>query len=160
MIESVRRGRWRESVRPAVPWLPLAGLIPAFLLALWSLTQPWAKGRAFFVWGIARSPGAALLVIVTLVGVVASTVAVATRGRRHGPAALLHIASGLLMLGVGFAAYRMVTHTEVRALGILPLASVGVGRGLRAFLLAAALVFVLGLVEACVAWGRRRTEHD
>ncbi|MFN8549264.1 MAG: hypothetical protein U0527_15140 [Candidatus Eisenbacteria bacterium] len=147
-------------MRPAVPWLPLAGLIPSFALALWSLTQPWAKGRAFLVWGIARSPSAALLVIVTLVGVAASTVAIATRGRRHGPAALLHLTSGVLMLGVGLAAYRMVTHTEVRALGILPLASIGVGRGLRAFLLAAILVFVLGLIEALVARSGDRSVRD
>ncbi|MBK8232458.1 MAG: hypothetical protein IT349_05050 [Candidatus Eisenbacteria bacterium] len=150
-----RRARLTQRVRPAIPWLPLVGLIPSFLLASWSLTQPWAKGRAFLVWGISRSPGATLLVIVTLLAMVGSSVAVATRGRRHGPAALLHLFTGVVMVAVALAAFRMIEGTEVKLLGVVPLATIGAGRGLKAFLLASLLVLLLGVIEAIVAFRRR-----
>ncbi len=161
MSERARRavGRIHRRVKPAVPWLPLVGLVPSFLLASWSLTQPWAKGRAFLVWGISRSPGATLLIIVTLLGMVASSVAVATRGRRHGPAAVLHLVSGFVMVGVAFVAFHMIRSAPVKALGFIPVASIGPGRGLRAFLLASCLVLLLGVIEAIVAWSGRGSER-
>ena len=54
--------RFRETARRNVDLLPLLGLIPSFLLAIYSMTEAWAKGRVVGVFGISRSPEATLLI--------------------------------------------------------------------------------------------------
>lgn len=133
--------------RPPLDLVPLLGLVPAFLLAAYSLAEPWARGRAMIFWGIRRSPGAAMLLAVTLAGVVAATIAVAARGRRRGLAAPVHLALAVVMGAVAFTAYSMITHAGVKLLGLVPLASVRPGRGLLLFLISAVSVLLLGLFE-------------
>lgn len=146
----------RAQMRRQVSLLPLVGLIPSFLLATYSLTEPWARARVLGVWGMSRSPGAALLVVMTLAGMVAASVAVATRSGRREIAAAVHIATGSLMVIVAWAAFSMIKHSGVRLLGFVPLASVRPGRGLRLFVIAAGLVVLLGLIEMVLALRRRR----
>lgn len=148
--------RAQERARPAFSWLPLIGLIPAFLLAVWSLTQPWARGRAMLVWGISRSPGAAVLVAVTLAAMVGASVAAATRGRRRDIAAIVHIASGFLMVAVALAAFSMIQHAPTKLFGLVPLATIRPAVGLYAFLWAAVLVVALGVVEGTIWWRTRQ----
>jgi len=138
--------------------LPLVGLLPGLALALLSLTEPWASARVVLVWGVSRSPGAQVLVLVAVLGTLAATVAVAGRGRYFGIAAAVHLVAGALMYAVARAAYSMVSHAGVRALGLLPLASVHPGPGLRHFTLGSLLVMALGLVELVLAltWHRKR----
>lgn len=143
-------------MRRQVSLLPLLGLIPSFLLATYSLTEPWARARVLGVWGVSKSPGAALLVTMTLAGMVAASVAVATRSGRREIAASVHIATGALMAVVAWAAFSMIRHAGVRLLGFVPLASVRPGRGLRLFVIAAALVAALGFVELILAYRRNR----
>lgn len=145
--------------KPVFSWFPAAGLVPSFLLATWSLTQPWAEGRAFLLIGISRSPEALVLVLVTLLGMVGAGVAVAARGKRHGLAAVVHVTTGVTMGFVAFAAFRMIQDAPTRLLGVIPLASVGPGAGLRLFLLAAGCVFVLGAFEFG-AWIRQRAARE
>jgi hypothetical protein len=144
--------------RPPLDLVPLLGLIPAFLLATYSLTEPWARGRAMIFWGIRRSPGAAMLLAVTLAGMVAATIAVASRGRRRGLAAPVHLALALLMGAVAFTAYSMIKHAGVKLLGLVPLASVRPGRGLLLFLIASICVLLLGLLEVWL-WRRSRSRE-
>jgi len=152
--EALRRAH--ERARPAFSWLPLIGLVPAFLLATWSLTQPWARGRALLVWGISRSPGAAVLVAVTLAAMVGASVAAATRGRRRDLAAMVHIASGFLMVAVALAAFSMIRHAPTKLFGLVPLATIRPAVGLYAFLWAAVLVIVLGIIEGTIWWRTRQ----
>lgn len=145
----------RARARPVFSWLPVAGLIPAFLLASWSLTQPWAEGRAFIFVGISRRPAALLLVLLTLLAMVGASVAVATRGRRHDLAAAVHFATSLLMGIVSVAAFRLIADAPTKLLGIVPVATLHPSKGLRAFAVAAGLVALLGLVELLL-WRRHR----
>jgi len=145
----------RTHARRQIALLPLLGLIPSFLLATYSLTEPWARARLLGVWGISRSPGAAFLVVITLAGMVAASVAVATRGRRPGLGAGVHLSTGTLMVAVALAAFSMIKHAGVRILGVVPLASVRPGRGLRHFLVASLLVLALGLIEVALAVRKR-----
>lgn len=155
-----RRSSRREAIRivyrKQVALLPLLGLIPSFLLATYSLTQPWAKGRTLIVLSISRSPGAALLLAVTLAGMVAASVAVATRARGRGVAAAVHLATGTLMCAVAYAAFSMIRHAGVRFLGMIPIATVRPATGLKLFLGASILVALLGLIELAL-WHRRRS---
>lgn len=153
---SSRREAIRVVYRKQVALLPLLGLIPSFLLATYSLTQPWAKGRTLIVLTISRSPGAALLLAVTLAGMVAASVAVATKSRGRGVAAAVHLGTGTLMCAVAYAAYSMIRHAGVRFLGVIPIATVRPATGLRLFLIASVLVALLGLVELGLWIGRRR----
>jgi hypothetical protein len=109
-------------------------------------------------WGIQRSPGAAMLLAVTLAGMVAATIAVASRGRRRGLGAAVHVAMAVLMGAVAFAAFDLIKHAGVKLLGIVPLASVRTGRGLHLFMIATLLVLVLGLLELWL-WWRKRSER-
>lgn len=147
-----------DLVRPHLSLLPLIGIIVPFLLATYALTQPWAKARVFGVWGISRSPEAILLVLITLAGMIAATIAAAMRGQRLGIAAKVHFVTGLCMCGVAYSAYRLVLGAGTKVLGI-PLASVRPGAGLKLFALAALMVLVLGAVEWFVA-GKRRRERE
>ncbi len=149
--------RIRAQVRGKIYLLPLLGLIPCFLLASYSLTEPWARARVLGFLGISRSPGAVLLVIVSLAGMIGASFAVATSSRRREIAAAVHIATGILMAAVAWGAFSMIQHSGVRLLGVAPLASVRPGRGLRHFVLAAALVVVLGMIELFLAARRRRS---
>ena len=148
--------RLRKQCRRHVSLLPLLGLIPSFLLASYSLTEPWAGARVMFVWGISKSPDATLLVIITLAGMVAASVAVAARGGRHGTAAAVHLATGGFMLAVAWVAYSMIRHAGVRLFGFVPIAAVRPGRGLLHFVIAALLVVALGILEAALVRSRSR----
>ncbi len=136
--------------------LPLLGIIPSFLLAAYSLTQPWARGRFMLVLGISRSPGAALLVVMMLAGMVAVSVTAAARFRYLTLAGAVHLAMGALMGGVSWIAFRMVRHAGVKLLGFVPLTSIHPADGLWLFLAASFMVMVLGLVEIAVSQERRR----
>jgi len=155
-----RRPTRRETIRIVykrqVALLPLVGLIPSFLLATYSLTQPWAKGRAFVLLSISRSPGAALMLAVTLAGMVTASVAVATRVRGRGVAAAVHLGTGVLMCVVAYGAYSMIRHAGVRLLGLIPIATIRPARGLTLFLVASVLVALLGLIELSLWRAKRR----
>ncbi|MDM7914721.1 MAG: hypothetical protein QUU85_05565 [Candidatus Eisenbacteria bacterium] len=146
----------RRPSRAQVALLPLLGLIPSFLLATYALTQPWARGRALLLVGISRSPGAALLLAMTLLAMVGMSVAVATRTRRRDVAAGVHVGTAVLMAVVALAAFRMIRHAGVKIL-FVPIATVHPGRGLRLFVLAAGLVLALGLVEFLLPLADRRS---
>ena len=154
----VLQRHWRnaaERVRPHRSKIPLVGITPPLLLAVYSLTRPWAKARALGVLGISRSPEAALLVIVSLTALVALSVAATMRGNRLRIAAVVHFLTGLFMCAVAVTAYRMVLGAGRKLLGI-PLASVHPGPGLRLFSVAAAIVLLLGGAELVVANRRAR----
>jgi hypothetical protein len=153
---TTRREAIRIVYRRQVALLPLLGLIPSFLLAVYSLTQPWALGRALIVLTISRSPGAAMLLAVTLAGMVAASVAAATRARRRGLAAAVHLATGALMCLVAYAAFLMIRHAGVRFLGLIPFATIHPARGLTMFLIASVLVALLGLLELGLWYAKRR----
>jgi hypothetical protein len=136
--------------------LPLLGIIPSFLLAAYSLTQPWARGRFMLVLGISRSPGAALLVVMMLAGMVAVSVTAATRFRYLTLAGAVHLAMGTVMGGVSWIAFRMVRHAGVKLLGFVPLTSIHPADGLWLFFAASLMVMVLGCVEIAVSQERRR----
>lgn len=139
--------------------LPLLGIIPSFLLAAYSLTQPWAHGRFMLVLGISRSPGAAMLVVMMLAGMVAVSVTAATRFRYLTLAGAVHLAMGTLMSGVAWLAFRMVRHAGVKLLGFVPLTSIHPADGLWLFLTASLMVVVLGLVEVAASQERRRRKR-
>jgi hypothetical protein len=137
--------------------LPLIGIIPAFVLAMYALTQPWARGRLLLVIGISRSPEAALLVLFSLLAMISATVTVAFRARRLRTAGLVHLAAGVAMAGVAWQAYRLVEATAIRLFGLIPLGSIHPARGLWLFLAAALAVMALGVVEVGIgAWRARR----
>lgn len=136
--------------------LPLVGIIPSFLLATYSLTEPWARARFLLVVGISRSPGAVALVIVTLAAMVASSVAIAARGRRRLMlAAGVHVVTGLVMLIVAWFAFHMVRSAGFKLL-FIPVTTVRPGRGLELWVVASVLIVVLGGVELAVAEWRER----
>lgn len=151
--------RVRVFYRRQIALLPLLGLIPSFVLATYSLMQPWATGRALVFFKITRSPGAALLIAVTLAGMVASSVAVATRGRSRGPAAAVHLSMGVLMVAVAAIAFHMVRTARTKILGLVPVAAVHPGPGLKMFLIASAMVAALGLIELGL-WVRDRRRAE
>jgi hypothetical protein len=151
-----RTERIRVFYRKQVSLLPLLGLVPSFLLATYSLMKPWAVGRALILFKISKSPGAALLLAVTLAGMVGASVAVATRGRDRGPAAAVHLVTGILMALVAVLAFRMVREAPTRLLGFVPVASIHPGPGLRLFLVASAMVVALGLLELGLGIVERR----
>jgi hypothetical protein len=143
-----------ERLRPHRSKIPLVGVTPPVLLAVYALTKPWAKARALGVLGISKSPEAALLLIMSLAALVAVSVAATMRGHRLRIAATVHFLTGLFMCAVAVAAYRMVLGAGKKLLGI-PLARVHPGPGLRLFAAAAAIVLLLGGVELIVARHRR-----
>jgi hypothetical protein len=157
-----RRGR--PSILPAaarrhIAILPIAGLVPSFLLAIYSMTEPWAKARVVGVFGISRNPEAALLIAVSLAAMVGAGVAMATR--RRGPllASVVHLITGLFMCSVAWAAFGMVRRASVKIL-FIPFASVHPGPGLRHFLIAALLVVALGGLEGVLAFRRMRVAQE
>ena len=153
-----RRG-FRERCRPIFSWLPVAGLIPSFLLAVWSLTQPWVRGRALLVVGISRSPGAAILLAVTLAGMVGASVAVGTKGRRPVLAGVVHAATALVMVVVALIAYGMIKRTKICLLKLIPLGSVHPAIGLHTFLIASLLLLGVGSAEALTGLRKSRQSH-
>jgi len=142
---------WRNFFR-----LGVAGLIPPFLLAFASLTQPWAKARIVVFWGLSRSPEAVVILIAGLAAALAAGVAVAWSGRKPALSAAVHLAFGLLLAAIAGQAYEMVRDAGVRALGFVPIASVRPGRGLFAFAAAALGLMLLAILEFAVA-ARRGT---
>lgn len=142
-------------LRPHLHRLPLLGIVPSFALASYSLTQPWAKARIIMLWGISRSPEAVTLVIATLGGMVAASVAVAMRGDRLRIAGWVHLVMGLVMCVVAALAYRFIRHSGLKFL-FIPIASVKPGPGLTQFIVASLLVCVLGAIELNVAARRSR----
>lgn len=140
-------GRARRALR----FLSILGLAVPLGLAIFALTEPWAKARVVLVWGLSRSPGAMLLLLLSLATLGPAGLIVALRGRRPLAAAAAHLVIGLLLLGVASGAYAMIQKSSVRALGLLPLASVRPARGFYLFACAAAAVTVLGAVELFLA---------
>jgi hypothetical protein len=149
------RPRRRRRSPPRDVLLPLLGLLPAIALGVRSFMLPWARARVLLVFGVSRSATAQALVILALAGTIAATVAIAGRTRLR-LVAFVHLATGALLCGVAWLAFSMVRHAGVRALGVLPVAAVRPGPGLRHFVLAALCVVALGLVELVVALLRRR----
>jgi len=141
----------RRRLRPLVQF-GVAGLLPAFGLAFYSLTQPWAKARIVFVWGLTRSPEALVMLCAGLIVALVAAIAVAWPGRRPAVSAAVHLAFGLLLGTVAWQAYALVRDAGVRALGFLPIASVRPGRGLYVFTISAAWLVALGLAELAFAW--------
>jgi hypothetical protein len=147
--------RLRTETRRRIWLLPMVGLIPSFLLAIYSVTEPWARARVVAVWGVSKCPDAAMLLAVCLAGMVAASVAVAARGRKDRLAGIVHLATGALMGAVAFAAFSMIRHAGIKLL-FIPIASVHPGRGLRHFVIAAGLVILLGVIELIVVSVRNR----
>jgi len=148
------------AAREALAWLRrllalLALLLPT-ALAAYALTEPWAQARVFLLLGITRSPGAIVLVLLTLL--LTLLAGVTAIGRRRNPflAAGVHLGSGVLMCVVSWLAFRMIRDAGVKALGFIPLAWVRPGPGLRYFFLAALLLLGLGLAELAIAVVLRR----
>ena len=140
---------WRASC-----WLlPRAWLVVPLGLVVYSLTEPWARARIVLFWGISRSPGALMLVLLSSLGMLVAGVAVAGR-RSLRLAAFVHLLSGALMCGVSWRAYEMVQDAGVKALGLIPIASVRPGDGLRAFFVAAIVVLAVGMGELTVVLAR------
>ncbi len=146
--------RFRETAKRQVYLLPVVGLVPSFLLAIYSMTETWARARVAGLFLVSRSPEATLLLGVSLAGMVAASVAVATRGKRPGLASAVHFATGVLMIAIAWAAFGMIRQAGVKIL-FIPFASVRPGPGLRHFLLASILVVALGVLEGVLAWIRR-----
>lgn len=96
------------------------------------------------------------LVIVTLAAMVASSVAIAARGRRRLMlAAGVHVVTGLVMLIVAWFAFHMVRSAGYKLL-FIPITTVRPGRGLELWVVASVLIVVLGGVELAVAEWRER----
>lgn len=147
------KSRWRARLH----LLPLLGIIPSFVLASYSLTQPWARARFLVVIGISRSPEAVALVILTLAGMVGASVAAASRGPRLFVAAAVHAATGLLMCGVAWAAFHMVREAGFKLL-FIPITTVRPAGGLYLWLGASILIAALGVFELAVAeYGKIRS---
>ncbi len=144
VVRSAGSRRWKLWVRRVLAVVQLA---PPMALAFYSLTEPWARARVVLIVGISRSPGAMLLVLLSLLATLAAAVAVAGRRRTALLSPLVHLGTGALMCTVSFLAYRMIEQSAVRALGFIPLGSVGPGPGLKHFFIAALMVAGLGLVE-------------
>ena len=154
IVNHVVRTPWRWS-----RWLlPRLWLVIPMGLAVYSLTEPWARARIVLFWGISRSPGALMLVLVSSLVMVVAGGVVAGRRRALGLAACVHLASGALMCAVAWRAYQMVQEAGVKALGFIPLASVRPGPGLQVFCVAALFVLAVGAGELGIAlvWRRRR----
>lgn len=101
-----------------------------------------------------RSPEAVAL----LLGVLALAVIAAQFASRYGPrrAGMLHIAIGIAMAFVSVMAYRMIRDAGVKALWVIPVASVRPGRGLVLFAGAAVGFILLGTGEILLAWRAAR----
>lgn len=136
--------RWKLWVRRVLAVVQLA---PPMALAFYALSEPWARARVVLILGISRSPGAMLLVMLSLLATLAAAVAVAGRRRTALLSPIVHLGTGALMCIVSFMAYRMIEASAVRAFGFIPLGSVGPGPGLKHFFIAALMVVGLGLVE-------------
>lgn len=155
---STRRERRRRS-RQHFDLVPLIGIIPSFVLASYALTQPWAKARLFFVWGISRSPEAVTLVIMALTGMIVSTTMVAFKSRRRRVTAFVLILTGIVMAGTTWLAYRYVKEAGIKLLGVIPISTVKPGSGLYLFVVASGLVIALGIFELALSlWFGSRTD--
>lgn len=142
-------------LKPHLHRLPLLGIVPSFVLASYSLTQPWAKARIVMLWGISRSPEAVTLVIAALGGMVAASVAVALRGDRLRLAGWVHLFMGVVMCVLAALAYRYISHSGLKFL-FIPIASVKPGPGLTQFVIASGMVSLLGIIELILG-GRKRS---
>jgi hypothetical protein len=149
---AVRRNRRQRTARA----VRLAVFAPPYALALAALFEPWARARVTLLWGVSRSPEAALLLAGALAAALALGVFAAWSGRGL-LAASLHLAAGLGLGFVAYQAYGMVQEAGVRAFWLLPIVSVRPGRGLTWFALAAASLILVGLVEAALALWRHRS---
>lgn len=131
------------------PWraVRIAMLLPPFTAAFYSLTQPWARARVVAVWGISRSMQATVLVAACLAVALGAALALAWHRRRPRLVAAVYMGIGLLLAVVSYQAFVMVRDAGVRALGLIPIASVRPGRGLLAFAAAAAWMLALGAIE-------------
>lgn len=157
-----RTSNARRPTRARAPWawraVRIATLLPPFAAAFYSLTQPWARARVIAVWGISRSVEATLLVAACLAVALAAGIVLTWHRRHLRLVALVYLGIGLLLAFVSWQAFTMVRDAGVRALGVIPIASVKPGRGLHAFAAAAAWMLVLGGVELGLALraGRRK----
>lgn len=128
----------------------LVGLIPPFALAFYSLEQPWARARVALVWGISRSPGTELTVVLAALAAAAAGASLLWAGRRPRLAATVHVAAGLALGVVAWQARQMI-----RGAGVPAIAGVRVQMGLLAFFAAAALLVAVGALELALwSWSR------
>ena len=149
----------RARVRRIASFTAKLGPVGPIILAVFALREPWAQARVVGVFGATRSPEAvALLLGVLVLAVVAAQVA-SRRGPR--PAGIVHVAVGIAMALVAVAAYRMIRDAGVKALWVIPVASVRPGRGLALFAAAALGFLLLGTGEIFLSWraARRRARR-
>ena len=140
----VRSGTWRRTRRTAALAARL-GPVPPILAAVLALLEPWARARVIGVFGVTRSPEA----VVMLLGVLALALVGAQIAARRGPhrAGMVHVGIGIAMGCVSVMAYRMVRDAGVKALWVIPVASVRPGRGLVLYAAAAFGFILLGIGE-------------
>ncbi len=150
-------GYWHR-MRRLASLLAKLGPLPPFTLAVLALREPWARARVVGVFGVSRSPEAVAL----LLGVLALAIVAAQLASRRGPrrAGMLHVAIGIAMAFVSVMAYRMIRDAGVKALWVIPVASVQPGRGLALYAGAAVGFILLGAGEILLAWraARRRAQ--
>jgi hypothetical protein len=148
-------GRWHR-VRRGARIAARFGPLPPIVTALLALREPWAQARVVGVFGVTRSPEAVALLLAVLAGAVVSAQLAARRGPRR--AGVVHIGIGVAMACVSVRAYRMIRDAGVKALWVIPIASVRPGRGLMLFAAAALGFVVLGAGEILLSWraARRR----
>ena len=140
----VRSGTWRRARRTAALAARL-GPIPPILAAVLALLEPWARARVIGVFGVTRSPEA----VAMLLGALALALVGAQIAARRGPhrAGMVHVGIGIAMAWVSVAAYRMIRDAGVKALWVIPVASVRPGRGLLLYAAAAGGFILLGIGE-------------
>jgi hypothetical protein len=153
-----RAGRPRFGSK-AIALLTTIGLLPSLVLAVYSLTQPWAHGRVVGVWGVSRSASAQVLVIGSVLAILVVSIGVIARGRRLLSVAALHLFLGFAMIAVSILALDKIKHAGVSALGLLPIASARSGPGVKVFFLAAFLIVLLGAFELAVGAHQAPENH-
>lgn len=158
-LERTPAARASKGARRALQILSILGLAAPLAVAIFALTEPWAKARVVLVWGLSRSPGAMLLILLSLATLGPGGLLVAIRGRRPVTAAVVHVAIGVALLCVASGAYSMIQQSSVRALGVLPLASVRPARGLWLFGWAACSMIVFGAFELLLALRLQRSHR-
>jgi hypothetical protein len=139
--------------------LTTLGLLPSLVLALYSLTEPWARARVVGVWGVSKSASAQVLVIGSVLAILVVSIGVFARGRRLLSIAALHLVLGFSMIAVSILALDRIKHAGVSALGLLPIASVRSGPGVKIFFLAAFLVVLLGAIELAIGARQAPENH-
>jgi hypothetical protein len=139
--------------------LSTLGLLPSLVIALVSLGQPWASARVVAVWGVSKSWSAQVLLVAAVLALLFVAGAIATRGRRLLSVAAAHLALGGGMITVSLLAFEEIKRAGVSALGIIPIASVRSGPGVKLFFAAGAFAILLGALELVLGVRRAPETH-